>query len=89
MEYVSRLARIVEKQCGAAPSTCPWRATESPLVQDLMTLSAKRKAGIELPQMSARLEDAFAFYTGALRSAQSAREELERKRREQNSKGGR
>lgn len=82
VESVEYFAQIISAQAGGVPPTCPWRAVESPLSQDVMALRERRRAGLPMPDVSARLEDAFAHYTNALRATTAERREAERKKRE-------
>lgn len=56
----------------SAPS-CPWRAAESPLVQDAIAVRAMRRAKMPVAGISQRLTDAVAAYQSAIDSASEAR----------------
>lgn len=80
---------IIDEQTGVMPHTCPWFASEDDLSQDVMRLHAMQKAGVPLPEMSARLTDAFAFYANSARATQAARELADARERELKNKGKR
>lgn len=74
-------AKVIKKETGAAPLSCPWRAVESPLVQDVYAVRAMAKAGVPVPEITSRLAHAVGTYEGAHSAAFAERSEREREAR--------
>jgi len=78
---VEMFSRIIKKDTGSIPLSCPWSVSSKPLVQDVISVRSMRRAKMSPGPISQRLMDGVAAFQAAYEGAAESRRELEKSQR--------